>query len=314
MKRISLIFTCLLCSLFSFAQLNLSTFQSGVTPSTSDWTCISTSGASFVQSTFYGHTNWVSINNPQANTTFVFERKFWACKSGNYLVNISKALGDNHLKVFLNGSLIIDKDAQSANDFNYTASYKKEHKLKCGMQTLRVEVKNYNGPAGFMLDCLVSALNGGSLSNGNCECCCEIVDARANVTINCSPGNISISASGMSSVSGLGQGWVLKKVSCPLSSNCTWLPGPITAQGVGSNFNYNNLQTGGCYILTHYVNNCSKKWNPKDCRVGKTICFTVSCPQLSTGRIGKQTLPLDDVQFNELTPEMEKEIQQLKNN
>jgi hypothetical protein len=309
----------LMCQLIS-AQLNLSTFQTGVTPTSSDWQCVSPTAVIYTQSTFYGHANWVQINNPTAGTTYTFKRDFWVCNSdGAFNINISKALGDNHIQVFLDGSVnaIINKNVTTGSQFNTTASYNKNHKLKCGKHTLKVTVKNRNAQAGFMIDCIISGINGGVLSNGKCDCCCEkLVDARANVTINCSPGSSSIVATGMSSVLGNGQGWVLKKVNCSTPAPCTWVAGPIIAQGTGSSFNFNGLQQGACYILTHYVNKCSGKWRPKECRVGKTICFTVSCPQLksSNGNVVPQVIPLDDDEFQELSTGMEKELLKIKGN
>ena len=320
MKKISLISVLLLMCKILFAQsstLDLSTGQT-VSPASSDWHCINPTGVTFTQSTFYGHQNWLAINNPQV-TTYTFVREFWVCKSDGFTISIPQALGDNHLKVYLDGTQLINYNVTTSQQFNTPAKYKDKIKLKCGKHTIKVTVKNHGADAGFMLNCIISGINGGLLSNGKCDCkdCCDKdIDARANVTITCNPGSSAITATGMTSVTGLGQGWVLKKVNCPLPSICSWMAGPITAQGTGPNFSFNGLQVGSCYILTHYVNKCSKRWDPKDCRASKTICFTVSCPQMKTtnGSIAPRVLPIDNIKFEGVTPEMEKEILSIKGN
>lgn len=318
MKKLMVIAILAIYAQVSYSQsptLNLSSANPG-------WTCL-TPGVTTSNTTFYNNP-WIAINNPTV-TTYTFERKFWICKSDNYHFSL-KGMGDNHMKVFIDNETnpVIDKDVTDASQFNTLATYEGKRDLKCGLHTLKVTIKNHGSVAGFVLNSVLYSSNG-AISNQECKCedcaCNKPTDARASISINYGAG-ISLSASGAASVSGLGQGWVLKKVNCPLPNPCSWVAGPITFQGIGNNFNVSSgiLTPGSCYILTHYVNVCSKTWNPNECRVAKTTCFTVSGNQMmakpinSNAKISSQAIPVtsDNTPAVELSKEMLEEIKGIK--
>lgn len=106
---------------------------------------------------------------------------------------------------------------------------------------------------------------------------CPVPNTNVNFSICTTLGagtTATVSAIGAST--GLGNGWTLKQVSCPSANPCKWMPGGIKWQSTGSTITIPaGVLTPGCYVLTHYVNRCSKQWDPKQCVSYRSVCFTV---------------------------------------
>ncbi len=124
-----------------------------------------------------------------------------------------------------------------------------------------------------------------NLVKGVC-CDCPIPNTNVNFSI-CSSlgGGTTATASALGASVGLGNGWTLKQVSCPSTNPCKWLPGGIKWQTTGSTISIpSSVLTPGCYVLTHYVNRCSKQWDPKQCLSYRSICFTICDNGITTAQ------------------------------
>lgn len=113
-----------------------------------------------IVSTFYNHTNWLAISNPQ-NKTYQFKRLFYIGRAGTYTISV-KGMGDNRMVLKVNNSnAVFDKDVvANAAGFNTPASKTINVELQCGMNELNVEITNYESSAGFYLDGTISSKNG----------------------------------------------------------------------------------------------------------------------------------------------------------
>ncbi len=141
---------------------------------------------------------------------------------------------------------------------------------RTGNWILRAKVQYVDQLGGFML------CGNADLIKGIC-CDCPIPNTNVNFSI-CSTlgGGTTATASALGASTGLGNGWTLKQVPCPSTNPCKWLPGGIKWMSTGSAITIpSSVLTPGCYVLTHYVNRCSKQWDPKQCVSYRSICFTI---------------------------------------
>ncbi len=144
---------------------------------------------------------------------------------------------------------------------------------------IRVKVKYVDALGAFILS--------GNVKTEQGVCCdCPIPNTNVNFSI-CSTlgGGTTATASAMGASTGLGNGWTLKQVACPSTNPCKWLAGGIKWQSVGSSITIpSSVLTPGCYVLTHYVNRCSKQWDPKQCLSYRSICFTICDNGITTAQ------------------------------
>lgn len=132
-------------------------------------------------------------------------------------------------------------------------------------------------------------------------------------------GSTTVSASAIGASTGLGNGWTLKRVPCEGPNPCKWIPGGIIWQAATPTISIpSSVLTPGCYVLTHYVNRCSKQWNPKDCLSYQSFCFTICDNKLTAGKQyspGLQTNGAKMKMANDGNNEEEtlKEVEQIKN-
>jgi hypothetical protein len=137
------------------------------------------------------------------------------------------------------------------------------------------------------VDILGSFLLSGNVvgTQGNC-CPCPAPNTNANISI-CTAlgGGTTLSGSAIGASTGLGNGWTLKRVPCDGPKPCKWVPGGIVWQAATPTISIpSSVLIPGCYVLTHYVNRCSKQWNPKDCLSYQSFCFTICDNKLTAGK------------------------------
>jgi hypothetical protein len=143
---------------------------------------------------------------------------------------------------------------------------------KTGTWKLRAKVQ-YIDALGAFIVCGTA-----NLTKGDCCDCNKPTNTNVNFSLTTTLGGgttATVSAIGASTA--LGNGWTLKEVAGGGVNPCKWVPGSIKWQSVGANITIpaGVLVPGKCYVLTHYVNVCSTKWNPKACVQYKAICFCV---------------------------------------
>ncbi|MEN9547855.1 MAG: hypothetical protein RIR12_446 [Bacteroidota bacterium] len=145
--------------------------------------------------------------------------------------------------------------------------------IKCptkGEYKLRVRVRFIDQVGGFLLSGNATQIQG--------QCCdCPVPNTNVNLSLNTTLGGGTVAtAAAIGASTTLGNGWTLKQVSCASTNGCKWMPGSIKWQSTGSTITIPaTVLSPGCYVLTHYVNRCSKNWNPKACLSYRSICFTV---------------------------------------
>ena len=145
--------------------------------------------------------------------------------------------------------------------------------IKCpvkGEYRLRAKVEFLDAMGGFLLSGNATQTPG---------VCCDCPIPNTNVTFSiCTVlgGGTVATASAIGASTSLGNGWTLKQVACAGPNPCKWMPGSIKWQATGSSITIpSGVLTPGCYVLTHYVNRCSKNWDPKQCVSYRSICFTI---------------------------------------
>ena len=122
---------------------------------------------------------------------------------------------------------------------------------------------------------------------GVCCDCTKPTNTNVNFSLTTTlGGGTTASASAMGASTGLGNGWTLKEVSGGAVNPCRWVPGGIKWQSTGASITIpaGVLVPGKCYVLTHYVNVCATKWDPRACVQYKTICFCICDNPISTSQ------------------------------
>lgn len=162
----------------------------------------------------------------------------------------------------------------------YTLRKATDTTIKCpqrGEWKLKARVKYLDAVGGFIL-------SGYAKAEGSC-CDCPVPNTNVNFSLTTTlGGGTTATVSALGTSTSLGNGWTLKQVNCTGNKECKWMPGGIKWQSTGSTITIPaTVLTPGCYVLTHYMNRCSKKWDPKACLSYKAICFTVCDNSIRTG-------------------------------
>jgi hypothetical protein len=142
---------------------------------------------------------------------------------------------------------------------------------------------------------------------------CPIPNTNVNFSLCTTLGGGTVAnVSAVGASTGLGNGWTLKQVPCPGPNPCKWVAGGIKWMSTGSSIVIPAaVLTPGCYVLTHYVNRCSKQWDPKACLSYQTICFTI-CDNAITVSKEQNPKPVMKVQSGEeIKDEVEREAEQV---
>lgn len=327
MKKLFFFLSIFFTSIVSFAQINVSTGLGGIgTPDA--WNVGTTIGSSanafVIPCTFCGtwetapvpitNAKWISVTaggTGAGMTDFYYEKKFTVPAGKKTLACDFKVAADDVLKkvelVQPGGAAINIPFTASATPYKFTNNIAQA--IDCpkeGEWVLRVTVfcgdpKGSQGPTALLVSGKIN------MTDGVC-CNCPIPNTNINFTI-CSTlgGGTTATASAIGSSAGLGNGWTLKQVSCPSTNPCKWLPGGIKWQTTGSTISIpSSVLTPGCYVLTHYVNRCSKQWDPKQCLSYRSICFTICDnaitaaqdvdPKMAMKKIQNQVEQLDEVE------------------
>lgn len=147
--------------------------------------------------------------------------------------------------------------------------------------------------------------------------CAECPVPNTNVSFTLSTtlgGGTTATVSALGASTSLGNGWTLKQVACGSANPCKWMPGSIKWQSTGSSITIPaSVLTPGCYVLTHYVNKCSKKWDPKQCVSYRSICFTV-CDNSIKASADISPLAMKKMQGDTKQSEEEKEAELINEN
>ncbi|MGF2414830.1 hypothetical protein [Ferruginibacter sp.] len=180
---------------------------------------------------------------------------------------------------------------------------------RTGNWKIRAKVQYIDVLGGFIL------CGNADLIKGDCCDCKKPTNTNVNFSLTTTlGGGTTATASAMGASTGLGNGWTLKEVSGGSSNPCKWVPGGIKWQSTGASIIIpaGVLLPGKCYVLTHYVNVCSTKWDPKACVVYKTICFCICDNTISTSPDTKpNTQGLQKRMPNSEEDEILKEAEQL---
>ncbi len=259
---------------------------------------------------------WISVTAGGAGsgmTDFFYEKTFNVPTGIKELKTNFKVAVDDVLKKIelVNGSTIINIPFTPAAYYKFVTINPETVKCpKPGEWKLRITVfcgdpKGSQGPTALLVSGTID------YTQGECCDCKKPTDASATLSINTnSSGITTATATAAASVAGLGNGWTLKETNCA-DNNCKWVPGPIKYQSTGSVFNIpaGILQKGKCYVITHYVNVCSKTWNPSECLVYRAICFTICDNNI---RLGSQPVPNGLKQKSVGQPDEEIDLMELK--
>jgi hypothetical protein len=301
MKKFLLFIMMLSISIISFSQ-NVSTGL-GAVGSIDSWKVTSpTPGNAYVipnvfvgiwEPTPVSGANWISVSPSGTGagmTDFIYEKTLTPVPTSGIKelkCNFKVAADDVLKKIELvNGSTIINIPFTiSATPYKFTNLITEVVKCpKAGEWKLRITIfcgdpKGSTGPTALLVS--------GSVDQTQGICCdCGIPNTNVNFSI-CSTlgGGTTATASALGASTGLGNGWTLKQVTCPSTNPCKWLPGGIKWQTTGSTISIpSTVLTPGCYVLTHYVNRCSKQWDPKQCLSYRSICFTICDNGITTAQ------------------------------
>lgn len=301
MKKLLTVLSICFISLAGFAQINISTGVNNTASSQAEangWTVNGSTTAPFTVASFGSYwqptpiqgcnARWV---NPTATTGtqtpgfYIYERVINVPASGiktltlNFQVAYDDVLTSLELVPPTGPAIPLTAVNPKPYYLSNTITTTQDVCGKTGNWKIRAKVQYIDALGGFIL------CGTANLIKGVC-CDCPIPNTNVNFSI-CSSlgGGTTATASALGASVGLGNGWTLKQVSCPSTNPCKWLPGGIKWQTTGSTISIPSaVLTPGCYVLTHYVNRCSKQWDPKQCLSYRSICFTICDNGITTAQ------------------------------
>jgi hypothetical protein len=180
---------------------------------------------------------------------------------------------------------------------------------KTGLWKLRAKVQYIDALGAFIL------CGTANLIQGECCDCKKPTNTNINFSLTTTlGGGTTATASALGASTGLGNGWTLKEVGSGSSNPCKWVPGLIKWQSTGASINIPNgvLLPGKCYVLTHYVNVCATKWDPKACVAYKTICFCICENTINQSQDPKGMAKMRGQTEEPVDEELLKEIEEIR--